>query len=78
MKDGLCYTEFTPDLRKRILAHNSGSVRSTKSRIPFELIYYESCLNMYDARKREKFLKSGKGKRYLAKRLKFFFLNLQQ
>lgn len=36
------------------------------------LIYYEACLNEQDARYREKYLKSGLGKRYLKNRLKSF------
>ena len=50
-------------------------VISTKGRVPFELIYYEACVNEQDARIREKYLKSGRGKRYLKNRLKrFLFL----
>ncbi len=73
-KDGNWYTGYTDDLKKRLLAHNSGKVESTKSRTPLKLIYYESCNNMLDARARERFLKSGQGKAYLKKRLKFFLL----
>jgi len=47
-------------------------VPSTKGRGPFELIYYEMCLNKDDAVAREKYLKSGMGKRYLKNRLKRF------
>jgi len=39
---------------------------------PLELIYYEACINEEDARAREKYLKSGMGKRYLKNRLKRF------
>ena len=39
---------------------------------PFTVIYYEACLNEFDARQMEKYLKSGPGKRYLKKRLKRF------
>ena len=67
------YTGFTNDLRKRILSHNSGKNKSTKYGAPWKLIYYEACLNQKDARTREKYLKSGMGKRYLKNRLKFFF-----
>jgi len=45
---------------------------STKGRGPFELIYYEACINEQDARTREKYLKSGPGKHYLKNRLKRF------
>ena len=71
-KDGKLYTGSTKDLRKRFNEHNSGRVISTKNRGPFVLIYYEACLNEQDARCREKYLKSGMGKRYLKNRLKRF------
>ncbi|MBU2635307.1 GIY-YIG nuclease family protein [Patescibacteria group bacterium] len=74
-KDNKWYTGSTNDLRKRFKQHNNNKVVSTKSRGPFRLIYYEVCLNDHDARVREKFLKSGMGKRYLKNRLKrFLFL----
>jgi putative endonuclease len=71
-KDKRFYTGFTKDLRKRFYEHNSGKVHSTKNRSPFELIYYEACLNEQDAIAREKYLKSGMGKRYLKNRLERF------
>ena len=49
---------------------------STKSRIPLKLIYFEACLKMYDALAREKYLKSGMGKRYLRNRLKRYLGDL--
>jgi len=74
-KDHNFYTGSTKDLRKRFANHNTGKVISTKNRRPFKLIYYESCINEQDARAREKYLKSGMGKRYLKNRLKrFLFL----
>ena len=66
------YTGFTNDLRKRLNQHNSGKSTWTKGRGPWELIYYEACFNEEDARSREKYLKSGMGKRYLKNRLKRF------
>jgi len=71
-KDGKWYTGSTNDLRKRFNQHNKGKVSSTKNRGPFVLIYYEACLNEQDACFREKYLKSGMGKRYLKNRLKRF------
>ncbi len=71
-KDGKWYAGSTNDLRKRFSEHNSGKVSSTKGRSPFELIYYEACHNEYDARMREKYLKSGNGKRYLKNRMRRF------
>ena len=69
-KNGKFYTGMTHNLRKRFSEHNAGKVMSTKGRGPFKLIYYEFCLNEQDARAREKYLKSGMGKRYLRNRLK--------
>jgi putative endonuclease len=69
-KDKHWYTGATDNLRKRFIEHNKGRVFSTKGRGPFELIYYEACLNIKDAYTREKYLKSGPGKRYLKNRLK--------
>ena len=71
-KDKNWYTGYTDDLRKRFKEHNENKVYSTKSRGPFELIYYEACLNQQDATSREKYLKTGMGKRYLKNRLKRF------
>jgi putative endonuclease len=71
-KDNLCYTGFTSDLERRISEHNNGDEISTKYRIPFELIYYEWCLDKNDAVAREKYLKSGMGKKYIRNRIKHY------
>lgn len=71
-KDKKWYTGSTGDLRKRFNEHNSGKSVWTKNRGPFILIYYEACQNGDDAKSREKYLKSGMGKRYLKNRLKRF------
>lgn len=73
-KDGRFYTGFTGDLWKRFKEHNEGRNFSTKNRGPFNLIYYEACLNEEDAKSREKFLKSGPGKKYIKNRLRRFLL----
>lgn len=69
-KDGDWYTGSTGDLQQRLKDHNAGRVESTKNRRPLKTIYYEVCLNGQYARAREKFLKSGPGKRYLKNQLK--------
>ncbi|OGN27772.1 MAG: excinuclease ABC subunit C [Candidatus Yanofskybacteria bacterium RIFCSPLOWO2_01_FULL_49_17] len=72
-KDKCHYTGFTVDIRKRLKEHNEGLYESwTKGRGPFELIYCEMCKNKEDARKRETYLKTGMGKRYLKNRLRRF------
>lgn len=71
-KNSNLYTGSTKDLRKRFKEHNDKESKYTKSRGPYKLIYYEACLDENDARSRELYLKSGKGKRYLKSRLKRF------
>lgn len=71
-KDGKLYTGSTNDLRKRFNQHNTGRSTYTKNRGPYVLIYYEACLDEKDARSREKYLKSGMGKRYIKNRIKRF------
>ena len=72
LKDKRFYTGSTNNLRKRLKEHNLNKVYSTKGRGLFDLIYYEACINEQDARQREKYLKSGMGKRYLKNRMKRF------
>ncbi len=64
-KDGKFYTGSTDDLKRRIAEHEAGYVKSTVRRKPLKLIYYEACLNEADARGRERYLKSGAGKKYI-------------
>ena len=75
-RDGKLYTGFTSDLKRRLREHDSGNVESTKNRRPLELVYYEACLNHEDAIAREKYLKSGVGKRYLKNCLKRYLEDL--
>ncbi len=75
-KDGQWYTGVTADIPKRSKEHNEGKVPATKDRWPLELMYYEACLNRDDAFAREKYLKTGMGKRYIKNRLKRFFSSL--
>jgi putative endonuclease len=56
-------------LRLRFQQHQAGDVQSTVHRRPLKLIYYEACRSQHDAFRREKYLKSAWGKRYLKTRL---------
>jgi len=72
LKDNYFYTGFTRDLKKRFAEHQGGQNLSTKSRIPFRLIYYEAYMLEEDALNREKYLKTSMGKRVLKKQLSGF------
>ena len=67
--DGRFYIGATKDLRARVAAHEQGRVCSTAYRRPLRLVYYEACLSPDDAYRRERYLKSGRGGRYLRQRL---------
>jgi len=69
-KDGKNYTGYTKNLKLRLEQHDTGSVESTRSRLPLKLIYFEACLNQQDATHREKYLKTHYGKMFLKNRLK--------
>jgi putative endonuclease len=71
-KDSGFYVGFTKDLKLRFDQHNKGQVESTKNRRPLKIIYYEGCLKQSDALKREKYLKTYNGKRFLHNRLKSY------
>ena len=64
------YTGATSNLKRRVQEHNNGLIPSTSKRRPLKLIYYEACISKKDAFRREKYLKTGMGKRYLRNRLK--------
>ena len=52
--DQSLYTGITNDLKKRIIAHNSGKgAKYTKARLPVKLVYKESCKTKSDSLKRE-------------------------
>lgn len=51
------YFGSTNDLKRRLNEHNKGKVKSTQSRKPFDLVYYEAYKNENDARIRERNLK---------------------
>ncbi len=77
-KDRNLYIGFTNNLRKRLTKHANGKVFSTKSRRPLLCIYTEICLNEHDARKKERYLKSGQGKRFIKQRLYHYFKNVTE
>ena len=52
--DGTLYTGFTNDLARRLAAHNAGrGAKYTRSRLPVELVYWESFSNKSSALRRE-------------------------
>ena len=68
-KDRQFYVGYTKKLTERLQMHNKGKVNSTKKRTPLDLVYWEGCLNQQDATKREKYLKTARGKKYIKNRI---------
>ena len=62
-------TQLLPD--ERLKQHNNGSNAWTKNNGPFELIYKEEYPTISEARKRENFLKSGAGRKFLDQTLNY-------
>ena len=70
LKDNNLYMGYTNNLKRRLDEHKKGLSFSTKFGIPFKLIYFEGSLNINDAKRREKYLKTTQGRRFLGLRLK--------
>ena len=67
LRDENLYIGLTENVEARLIRHNQGKVPSTKYRRPLQLIYTEECPDRKQARKREKFLKSGPGHQEIKK-----------
>ncbi len=59
------YVGMTTDLQRRINDHNKGYNKSTKAKAPFTTLFVEPFQSSAEARKREKYLKSGIGKEFV-------------
>ena len=68
-KDKKHYIGYTSDLEERLKAHQGGCVESTKNRRPLELVYYEGCVSKEKAEAREKYFKTGFGRKFLKSRI---------
>lgn len=72
------YIGYSTDLKRRFREHNRGKSSATKPFRPYRLIFYEAFLNTNDAKQRERYLKSGWGRRSLRKMLADFYLENPQ
>lgn len=73
IKKDFLYVGFTSDLKKRFNEHNNKEELSTKHYAPFNLIHYEAYKNEKDAKRREEYFKTTKGKTTLKTMLKEYF-----
>lgn len=68
-KDDNQYIGCTESLENRLNYHNSGKVKSTKSRVPFEILYFEPYDDKYEAFRKERYYKTAKGKKELRSKM---------
>jgi putative endonuclease len=66
------YIGFSTNLRARLRAHRTGANLATSDRGPWTLIYYEAYLHQADALGRERYLKSGSGRKFLKAQLRHY------
>ena len=64
-RNGRLYTGSTNDLERRLQEHQRGKNRYARYAGPFELVYKEEYGTRLEARQRELFLKSGRGRALL-------------
>ena len=63
--DGKRYKGMTNNLERRLSEHKRGKTITTQKMKGIKLIYSEQCINFEEARKRELYLKSAAGRRFL-------------
>ena len=66
-QNGMRYTGAARNLRERLQDHQAGRGKRTKNQRPLRLAYFEQVFSFADALAREAFLKSGKGREWLAR-----------
>jgi putative endonuclease len=70
LKDGRLYTGSTRETaQNRLAIHNRGSVRSTKARRPFKLVYTAEFATYTEAKKKELLFKTTRGRKELMRLL---------
>lgn len=69
-KDKSWYIGYTIDLDRRISQHNRKESLYTRNHSPYSLVCYFALPHKKDAKRYEKYLKSGYGRRTLKKMLK--------
>jgi putative endonuclease len=65
-KNGRLYTGSSDNVEKRLGEHNAGRSKATRYIKPFKLLYKEEFATRAEAVRRERLLKTGKGREELA------------
>lgn len=70
VKDLRTYIGYSSNSEERLKEHNAGKVNATKNRRPFKIIKVENCKTELEAKQRERYWKSGSGRRKLKRLFK--------
>ena len=65
LKDGFYYVGCSVDPQRRLIEHNDGESKSTRSHRPYEIACLEEFPNLSAARKRESEIKRKKSRQYI-------------
>ncbi len=66
-EEGHHYTGQTPDLERRLIEHKTGTCHTTKQGKNWRIVYTEEYETRSEAMRREKYLKSSAGRRWIVK-----------
>ena len=59
------YVGSTPDIDRRLVEHNRGKEKFTKTGVPWVLVYQEIFRELEEARKRESYIKRMKSRTFI-------------
>ena len=68
-KNGRTYVGCAGDVQARLERHNAGQVAATRTGRPWHIFHVEEVTDYPAARDRERYLKTGAGRRWMAKHL---------
>ncbi len=61
------YKGITDNIDRRLIEHNKNKNIGTRGKGPWVVVYLEECEDRMEARKREKYFKSGQGREFIKK-----------
>ncbi|MDH5474884.1 MAG: GIY-YIG nuclease family protein [Cyclobacteriaceae bacterium] len=74
LKDNSWYYGFSENPQRRLLFHNQGSSRYTKTKMPWKLIFLKNFDIKTEALKFERYLKKTKNKKFISSAYAEFFI----
>ena len=72
IKSGAYYVGSSENFGNRLKLHNLGAVKSTKSDVPWKVVFVQNFQSFLDARKRESEIKRWKSRKAIERLIKTF------